>query len=169
MKSDRKAENQKGAEKRKAEQKREADQKAQQRKQDAAKLDAAAAANSESRKRKNAPTSAGPRPMSRRSSSSSRPTRSPNTAARPRGCARSTSEQSSSLKSRDGEAIDRHWHDVKTIDDRERQALKEFDVKRASLTGRAAELIKGKAHFDGRREEMQKKFEIRPAPQAPRS
>jgi hypothetical protein len=68
-------------------------------------------------------------------------------------------EQSSSLKSRDGEAIDRHRHDVKTIDDRERQALKEFDVKRASLTGRAAELIKGKAHFDGRREEVQKKFE----------
>ena len=32
-------------------------------------------------------------------------------------------------------------------------------MKRRSLTGRAAELVKGKAHFDGRREEMQKKFE----------
>jgi hypothetical protein len=68
-------------------------------------------------------------------------------------------EQSSSLKSRGGEAVDRHWHDVKTIDERERQALKDFDVKRASLTGRAAELVKGKAHFEGRREEIQKKFE----------
>jgi hypothetical protein len=69
------------------------------------------------------------------------------------------SEQSSSLKSREGEAVDRHWHDVKGIDDRERQALKEFDTKRASLTGRAVELVKGKAHFDSRREEVGKKFE----------
>jgi colicin import membrane protein len=69
------------------------------------------------------------------------------------------SEQSTSLKSRDGEAVDRHRNDIKTIDDRERRALKEFDVKRASLTGRAAQLIRGKAHFDGRREDIQKKSE----------
>jgi len=68
-------------------------------------------------------------------------------------------EQSTSLKSREGEAVDRHRHDIKTIDDREQQALKEFDVKRRSLIGRAVELVKGKAHFDGRREELQKKFE----------
>ena len=68
-------------------------------------------------------------------------------------------EQSSSLKDRGDEAITRHWHGVKGIDEREARALKEFDAKRASLTGRAAELVRGKAHFERRREEMQKGFE----------
>ena len=68
-------------------------------------------------------------------------------------------EQSSSLRDRGGEAIDRHWQDVKTIDNRETQALKAFDVKRASLTGRAVELVRGKAHFERQREDIQKRFE----------
>jgi hypothetical protein len=156
--SDRKAENQKGAKKRKAEQKREADQKEQQRKQDAAKLDAA---RQEQRKQE-AQKRADERRAEAHVAAQFKQQQADQLAEQRRQISRlriQHSERSSSLKSRDGEAVDRHWHEVKTIDDRERQALKEFDVKRASLTGRAAELIKGKAHFEGRREEIQKKFE----------
>jgi hypothetical protein len=156
--SDRKAENQKGAEKRKAEQKREADQKTQQQKQDAAKLDAA---RQEQRKQE-AQKRADERRAEAHVAAQFKQQQADQIAEQRRQTSRLRTqhrEQSSSLKSRDGEAIDRHWHDVKTIDDRERQALKEFDIKRRSLTGRAVELVKGKAHFDGRREEVQKKFE----------
>jgi hypothetical protein len=154
----RKAENQKSAEKRKAEQKREADQKTQQQKQDAAKLDAA---RQEQRKQE-AQKRADERRVEAHVATQFKQQQADQIAEHRRQTSRlrtQHSAQSSSLKSREGEAIDRHWHDVRSIDDRERQALKEFDVKRASLTGRAAQLIKGKAHFDGRREEMQKKFE----------
>jgi hypothetical protein len=156
--SDRKAENQKGAEKRKAEQKREADQKTQQQKQDAAKLDAA---RQEQRKQE-AQKRADERRAEAHVAAQFKQQQADQIAEHRRQTTRLRTqhrEQSSSLKSREGEAIDRHWHDVRAIDQREAKALQEFDVKRRSLAGRATELVKGKAHFDGRREEMQKKFE----------
>jgi len=154
----RKAEDQKALEKRKAEQKREADQKAQQQKQDAAKLEAA---RQEQRKQE-AQKRAEERRAEAHVLAQFKQQQADQIAEHRRQTARLRTqhrEQSTSLKGREGEAIDRHRHDIKTIDDREQQALKEFDVKRRSLTGRAAELVRGKAHFDGRREEMQKKFE----------
>ena len=156
--ADRKAENQKGAEKRKDEQKREADQKEQQQKQDAAKLDAA---RQEQRKQE-AQKRADERKAEAHVAAQAKQQQADQIAEHRRQTSRlrtQHSEQSTSLKSRDGEAIDRHRNDIKTIDYREQQALKEFDVKRASLTGRAAQLIRGKAHFDGRREDIQKKSE----------
>jgi hypothetical protein len=156
--ADRKAENQKGAEKRKAEQKREADQKTQQQKQDAAKLDA----ERQQQRKQEAQKRADERKAEAHVAAQFKLQQADQIAEHRRQTSRLRTqhqEQSSSLKSREGEAIDRHWNDVRTIDDRERQALKEFDVKRASLTGRAVELVKGKAHFEGRREEVQNKFE----------
>jgi len=46
---------------------------------------------------------------------------------------------------------DRLRREIKTLHDREKQALKEFDAKRRSLAGRAAELVKGKEHFETER------------------
>jgi hypothetical protein len=143
----RKAEDKIGNEKRKAEQQRQADQKTEQQK---------AQAKQEAQKR------ADERRAEAHVAAQFKQQQADQIAEHRRQTSRlrtQHSEQSSSLKSRDGEAVDRHWHDVKSIDDREQQALKEFDVKRASLTGRAVELVKGKAHFEGRREEVQKKFE----------
>jgi hypothetical protein len=68
-------------------------------------------------------------------------------------------EQSATLKARDGEAIDRHRNNIKTIDEREQKGLKEFDVKRSGLVGRVQEMVKGKAHFERKREDLQKGFE----------
>ncbi len=150
----RKAEDQKALEKRKAEQKREADQKTQQQKQDAAKLEA--------QRKQEAQKRAEERRAEAHVLAQFKQQQADQIAEHRRQTARLRTqhrEQSTSLKGREGEAVDRHRHDIKTIDDREQQALKEFDVKRRSLTGRAAELVRGKAHFDGRREEMQKKFE----------
>jgi hypothetical protein len=156
--ADRKAENQKGAEKRKDDQKREADQKTQQQKQDAAKLDA----ERQQQRKQEAQKRDAEKKAEAHVAAQFKQQQADQIAEHRRQTSRMRTqhqEQSSSLKSREGEAIDRHWHDVRGIDQREAKALQEFDVKRASLTGRAAELIKGKAHFDGRREEVQKKFE----------
>jgi hypothetical protein len=49
--------------------------------------------------------------------------------------------------------------DIETLHDQEQQALKEFDAKRRSLAGRTAEIVKGKAHFDAQRKELQKTLE----------
>ena len=149
----------KALEKRKAEQKREADQKhAEQKKQDAAKLDA----QRQEQQKQEAQKRADERRAEAHVAAQFKQQQADQIAEHRRQTSRLRTqhrEQSTSLKCREGEAVDRHRHDIKTIDDREQQALKEFDVKRRSLTGRAAELVKGKAHFDGRREEMQKKFE----------
>jgi hypothetical protein len=68
-------------------------------------------------------------------------------------------EENRSLKSNESAALDRHWHAIKRIDGAEQRALDEFDVKRAGLTGRAAELVKGKDHFDRQRAEIGKRHE----------
>jgi hypothetical protein len=155
----RKADQARTQDQRKADERRKADQKRDdQKKQDAAKLDAA---RQEQRKQE-AQKRADERKAEAHVAAQFKQQQADQIAEHRRQTTRLRTqhrEQSSSLKSREGEAIDRHWHDVRTIDDRERQALKDFDVKRRSLTGRATELVKGKAHFDGRREEMQKKFE----------
>jgi hypothetical protein len=156
--SDRKAENQKGAEKRKAEQKREADQKEQQRKQDAAKLDA----ERQQQRKQEAQKRADERRAEAHVAAQFKQQQADQLAEHRRQISRlrfQHQEQTATLKARDGEAIDRHRNDITTINEREQKALKEFDVKRGSLTGRATELVRGKAHFDGRREEIQKKFE----------
>jgi len=68
-------------------------------------------------------------------------------------------EENRSLKSNESAALDRHWHAVKRIDAAEERALHEFDVKRGSLPGRAAELLKGRKHFDAQREDIAKRHE----------
>jgi hypothetical protein len=68
-------------------------------------------------------------------------------------------EETRSLKRNESTALDRHWHAIKRIDGAERRALDEFDVKRASLTGRAVELAKGKDHYDRQRAEIGKRHE----------
>jgi hypothetical protein len=61
-------------------------------------------------------------------------------------------EQFDSLFAREADPKeDRIRREIKTLHDREKQAVKEFDAKRKSLAGRAAELVKGKEHFDTER------------------
>jgi hypothetical protein len=56
---------------------------------------------------------------------------------------------------------DRLRREIKTLHDREKQALKEFDAKRESRVVRVTEIVKGKAHFDTRRAILIDNFKTR--------
>ncbi len=68
-------------------------------------------------------------------------------------------EETRSLHSNESTALNRHYHAIKRIDGAEQRALHEFDVRRGSLMGRAAELLKGGRHFDREREDIIKRHE----------
>lgn len=68
-------------------------------------------------------------------------------------------EEMKSLRSGQDDAVSRHWHAVRRIDDAEARSLADFDTRRRSLAGRAVEMVRGKAHFEAARAGVQQQFE----------
>lgn len=48
---------------------------------------------------------------------------------------------------------------LKSIDERERQALASFDTRRRTLAGRAIDIIKGRHHYDRQRKDITDRHE----------
>jgi colicin import membrane protein len=86
-------------------------------------------------------------------------------AAAERDAARQEAERQEAMrreeerKAAQQQALARHRQAVAAIDGREREALREFDTRRRTLAGRAAEFIKGKQLFDTQRRAIMDRFE----------
>ena len=68
-------------------------------------------------------------------------------------------EETQLLKQNWFSTFNRHWQAARGIDAAERQTLQEFDTRRGTWQGRAAEFLKGRQHFDARREDIVKRHE----------
>ena len=52
-----------------------------------------------------------------------------------------------SFRENEDAAIDRHAHEIESIDEREQHELEALGARRESLIGRAVTLVKGEAHY----------------------